>query len=100
MVRLVALAFALALSLACATKETFEPRRPGDRCFEVCPEGLYCKHTAGTGGAGGTTTGGTCELDDNRCLAAADCHDEDARCSGASPVDVGYCSSSFPGGLK
>jgi hypothetical protein len=88
---------ALALFAACAETETFEPRHPGDRCFEVCPEGMYCA-AAGAGGSSGTAPR-RCTLEPDRCRTQIDCHTRRARCVGASDVDVGYCDSDLPLGL-
>ncbi len=92
LLRVPALALAMTLFFACATTEKFAPRRPGDRCLDVCPQGMYCQ----VAGAGGKMAGGQCELDGGRCITDADCHNHVARCVGASSVDVGYCDYPLP----
>ena len=90
--RLPALAFALFSS--CATGDTLEPRRVGDRCFEVCPEGMVCTGTVAAGSK--KTDPRRCELGIDRCIADVDCHNGKAHCIGASPADIGFCAYGLP----
>lgn len=91
-----ALALALAFFSACVTRaDTLEPRHPGDRCFEVCPEGMVCAGTVDAGAAKNAGPG-RCELGPDRCTTDIDCHENRGHCVGASTVDVGYCAYGLP----
>jgi hypothetical protein len=90
-------ALAVALLSACAPKaETFEPRHPGDLCFEVCPEGLVCTTGAADAGAARRPPTRTCELAPDRCTADLDCHGQPPHCVGASRTDIGFCANGLP----
>jgi hypothetical protein len=91
-----ALAVAVGFAATCATKaETFEPRHAGDRCFEVCPEGLVCTAPVDAG-APNTTDPRHCELAPDRCTADLDCHNQQPHCVGASRSDIGFCAYGLP----
>jgi hypothetical protein len=65
--------FALCLLLACATApDKLEPQNPGDRCIDVCPDGLICTGTTYQKSPRRSTPG-RCELRPGRCAADTDC---------------------------
>ena len=87
------LALTLLLSSCATGADTLEPRHVGDRCFEVCPEGMVC---TGTAAAAAKKEPGRCELGPDRCIADLDCHNGQAHCVGASAADIGFCAYGLP----
>jgi hypothetical protein len=89
--RAAALAWGLGLACAAPTQvDNLNARSPGDRCFEICPEGMTCRGTQIARG-GHWRHPGACDLDPGRCVSDADCRRSE-RCFRPSP-ETGRCTA-------
>ncbi|HEY5452825.1 MAG TPA: hypothetical protein VIQ54_28925 [Polyangia bacterium] len=58
-----------ATATACA-EQRLDPHVPGDRCLQLCPDGMVC---VGTTYTRARAHPGVCQLARNRCMVTEDC---------------------------
>jgi hypothetical protein len=82
---------ACVLALACAEEpDTLNARNPGDRCYDICPDGMTCRGTVYEKSPRRRRPG-SCDLQPGRCVTDADCRRSE-RCFRPSE-QTGLCTA-------